>query len=109
MPSGRRKVLRFSAPTAPPPRRWDWEDVVPSRGREPRRDGGVAAVATRLANLPFPAINETFGDHVHYTAVPQEAAPRMNRGERQLHNRKGKIEVAFYPIMNRMRTQIQIT
>jgi len=29
-----------------------WEDVLPSRGRETRRDGGGSAVADRLANPP---------------------------------------------------------
>jgi len=29
-----------------------WEDVLPTRGRETRRDGGGSAVANRLANPP---------------------------------------------------------
>jgi len=29
-----------------------WEDVLPTRGRETRRDGGGSAVADRLANPP---------------------------------------------------------
>eukprot|EP00669_Euglena_mutabilis_P004215 TRINITY_DN1541_c0_g1_i2.p1 TRINITY_DN1541_c0_g1~~TRINITY_DN1541_c0_g1_i2.p1 ORF type:complete len:196 (-),score=2.85 TRINITY_DN1541_c0_g1_i2:421-1008(-) len=34
-------------------------------------------------------------NHVPYTAVPQAAAPRRNRGDRQLHSLQRKIEVAL--------------
>jgi len=60
-----------------------WEDVLPTRGRETRRDGGGSALADRLANpAPLSALNEIVRNHVPYTAVSQEAAPRRNRGDR---------------------------
>jgi len=76
-----------------------WEDVLPTRGREARRDGGGSAVAARLANPPPPAINGIVKNHVPYTAVPQAAAPRRNRGDRQLHSFQRKIKVAFSPMI----------
>jgi len=73
-----------------------WEDVLPTRGRETRRGGGGFAVADRLANPPpLPAINDIVENHVPYTAVPQAAAPRRNRGDRQLHSLQRKIVVAL--------------
>jgi len=73
-----------------------WEDVLPTRGLETRRDGGGSAVAARLSNPPpLSAINGIVKNHVPYIAVPQAAAPRRNRGDRQLHSLQMKIEVAL--------------
>jgi len=68
-----------------------WEDVLPTRGRKPRREGGPSAVAGRLADPPLSAINGIVKNHVPYTAVPQAAAPRRDRGDRPLHNLKRSI------------------
>jgi len=47
-----------------------WEDVLPTRGRETRRDGGGSAVANRLANPPpLSAINDIVKNHVPYRSV----------------------------------------
>jgi len=59
------------------------------------RDGGGSAVADRLAIPPLSAINDIVKNHVPHTAVPQAAAPRRNRGDRQLHSLQSKIEVAL--------------
>jgi len=73
-----------------------WEDVLSTRGIETRRDGGGSAVADRLANPPpLSAIKDIVKNHVPYTAVPQAAAPKRNRGDRQLHSLKRKLEVAL--------------
>jgi len=41
-----------------------WEDVLPTRGRETRREGGGSAVAARLANPPLSSINGIVKKHV---------------------------------------------
>jgi len=48
-----------------------WEDVLPLRGRETRRDGAGSAVADQLAN-PLSAINGIVRIYVSYGAVPQQ-------------------------------------
>jgi len=72
-----------------------WEDVLPTRGRETRREGGESAVADRLARPPLSAINHIVINYVPYNAVPQAAAPRRDRGGRQLRSLQRKIEVAL--------------
>jgi len=56
-------------------------------------------VADRLANPPPLSQNEIVKNHVPYTVVPQAAAPRWNRGDRQLHSLQRKIEVALSLMM----------
>jgi len=71
-----------------------WEDVLLIRGRETRRDVGGSAVADPL---PVPRLGHQRNcqNHVPYTAVPQAAAPRRNRGDRHLHSLQRKMEVAL--------------
>jgi len=53
------------------------------------RGGGTAG------QPPLSAIKDIFKKHFPYTAVPPAAAPRRNRGDRQLHSLQRKIEVAL--------------
>jgi len=68
-----------------------WEDELPTRGREKRRDGGGRGGSS--AGQPLSAINDTVKNHVPYTAVTQAAAQRIYRGDRQLHSLQRKVEV----------------
>jgi len=126
MPSCRRKFLRFSPPTAPPPR-WalkqaatglpatkTWSTFGMKMTAENRlgrtyfppgdvkHDGTAVGLRWRIGwpnPPPLSAINEIVRNHVPYIAVPQAAAPRRNRGDRQLHSLQRKIEVALSPMI----------
>jgi len=66
-----------------------WEDVLPTSGREKLRDGGVSAVADRLANPPsrplttsseFTSLTPPFRKQQHHAGTEEAASYTANTG-----------------------------
>jgi len=72
-----------------------WEDVLPIKGTRNTTGRRRARSGSSANQPPLSAINGIVKNHVPYTAVPQEAAPRRNSGDRQLHSLQIKIEVSL--------------
>jgi len=72
-----------------------WEDFPPG---DVKHEGMAVGLLWRIDWPIFPplsAIHDIVKSLVPYNAVPQAAAPRRNKRDRQLHSLQRKIEVAL--------------